>query len=102
MTRHFRLDFAKPYRGWCYWFGKAFSNGVTAHLEESRPCKILGRALVAEAEPDLQFAAKLLHAHADRICSDQFAQEHGLGDGFLHELFPPIHEHENHQQSETA
>jgi hypothetical protein len=41
---------------------------------------ILARAIVAEGEPELAQAAKLLHIHAQRICSDEFARQHRLGD----------------------
>jgi hypothetical protein len=41
---------------------------------------ILARAIVAENEPELHHAADLLRIHANRICSDEFAQQHRLGD----------------------
>ena len=41
---------------------------------------ILARAIIAEDEPDLHQAADLLHVHAERICSDEFAQQHRCGD----------------------
>jgi hypothetical protein len=40
---------------------------------------ILARALVADGEPELRQAADLLHSHAERICSDDFARRHRLG-----------------------
>ena len=41
---------------------------------------ILARAIIAEDESELRQAADLLHIHAERICSDQFAQQHHCGD----------------------
>ena len=41
---------------------------------------ILARAIAAENEPELHHAANLLHIHAKRICSDEFSQQHRLGD----------------------
>jgi hypothetical protein len=41
---------------------------------------ILARAIVAETEPELRQAADLLHVHAERICSDDFAKLHHCGD----------------------
>lgn len=69
----------KPYSGRCFWCGKAFRQGFPKHLTKNRACMILARALVAEAEPELRQAADLLHVHAERICSDAFAQENRLG-----------------------
>ena len=71
---------SKPYSGRCFWCGKTFRQGFSAHLAKNRACMILARAIVAEGEPDLHQAAHLLHVHAERICSDQFAQQHRLGD----------------------
>ena len=48
--------------------------GFTAHLAKNRACMILARAIIAEDEPELRQAADLLHVHAERICSDEFAQ----------------------------
>jgi hypothetical protein len=72
----------KPYLGWCFWCGKAFRHGFAEHLKENRACMILARAMVATEEPHLQQAAELLHLHAERICSDDFAQQHQLEDAF--------------------
>jgi len=70
----------QPYSGICFWCNKRFRKGYSAHVAKSRPCMILARAIVAEAEPELTQAAGLLHRHANRICSDEFAQQHHLGD----------------------
>jgi hypothetical protein len=43
---------------------------------------ILARAMAADQEPELHQAADLLHMHAERICSDDFAQQHLLIDTF--------------------
>jgi hypothetical protein len=40
---------------------------------------ILARAIIAESEPELRQAADLLHVNAERICSDEFAQQHNCG-----------------------
>jgi hypothetical protein len=69
----------QPYSGTCFWCGKKFRQGFTAHLAKNRACMILARALVCE-EPDLHQAADLLHVNVERICSDQFAQQHRCGD----------------------
>ena len=71
---------SKPYSSRCFWCGKAFWQGFSAHLAKNRACMILARAIVAEQEPQLSQAAHLLHVHAKRICSDAFAQQHRLGD----------------------
>jgi hypothetical protein len=81
MRQQKQIDLAQPYRGWCHWCGKAFRHGFTAHLAENRACMILARAMVAE-QPDLHQAAGILHVHAERICSDAFAQQHRLVDMF--------------------
>ena len=70
----------KPYSGCCFWCGKTFRKGYSAHLAKNRGCMILARAVVAEQEPELQRAADLLHVNAERICSATFAQQHRLGD----------------------
>jgi hypothetical protein len=70
----------KPYRGRCFWCGKPFRQGFSAHLAKNRSCMILARAIVAEKEPALSQAANQLPVHAQRICSDKFAEEHRLGD----------------------
>ena len=61
-------------RGACFWCGKAFRDGYSAHLGRNRACMILARAMVAEGEPELHHAADLLHVHAERICSDDDAR----------------------------
>lgn len=66
--------------GWCHWCGRGFREGFARHLAANRACMILARALTAEAEPELQQAANLLHGHADRICSDAFAERYQLAD----------------------
>ena len=70
----------QPYSGTCFWCGKRFRKGFSAHLSNNRSCMILARAVIAENEPDLHQAADLLHVHAERICSDEFAQQHRCGD----------------------
>ena len=70
----------QAYKGTCFWCGKKFRRGFTAHLAASRACMILARAMVAEDEPELQQAADLLHCQAERICSDEFAEQHHCGD----------------------
>ena len=70
----------RAYSGTCFWCGKSFRQGLSAHLAKSRACMILARAMVAETEPELHQAADLLHAHAERICSDDFARQHRCGD----------------------
>jgi hypothetical protein len=40
----------------------------------------LARAISAEREPELHRAAELLHDHAERICSDEFARQYHLND----------------------
>ena len=73
-------DMGQRYSGRCFWCGKTFRQGFSAHLAKNRACMILARAMVAEHEPELHQAADLLHVHAERICSDQFAEQHRLGD----------------------
>lgn len=70
----------QPYSGTCFWCGKSFRQGFSAHLAKNRACMILARALIAESEPELRQAADLLHAHAERICSAEFAKQHRCGD----------------------
>ena len=53
---------------------------VLADLAKNRACMILAKAMAAENEPESHDAADLLHVHADRICSDEFARQHRLGD----------------------
>jgi len=71
---------SKPYSGRCFWCGKAFRQGFPAHLAKNRACMTLARAISAEREPELHRAAELLHAHAERICSDEFARQYHLND----------------------
>ena len=71
---------SEPYSGRCFWCDQAFRKGYSAQLAKNRACMILARAMVVEHEPELHQAAHLLHVHAKRICSDQFAQQHRLGD----------------------
>lgn len=66
--------------GWCHWCGRGFREGFDRHLASSRSCMILARALIAEAEPELQQAANLLHQNVERICSDAFAERYQLAD----------------------
>jgi hypothetical protein len=73
------MTMQRPYSGTCFWCGKRFRQGFSVHLAKSRPCMILARALVAEDEPELRQAADLLHCHAERICSDEFAKQHRCG-----------------------
>ena len=69
---------SKAYSGRCFWCGKSFRQGYSAHLAKNRACMILARAFMAEKEPELHHAADLLHVNAQRICSDEFAQQHRL------------------------
>jgi hypothetical protein len=71
---------SRIYSSRCFWCNKTFRQGFSAHLAHNRACMILARAIVAEGEPELAQAAKLLHIHARRICSDEFARQHRLGD----------------------
>jgi hypothetical protein len=71
-------DLAKPYLGWCFWCGKAYRQGFAEHLRENRSCMILARAMAAKQDLELQHAADLLQVHADRLCSEEFAQQHQL------------------------
>ena len=66
----------QPYSGTCFWCNKKFRKGFSAHLDKSRACMILARAIIAEDEPELRQAADLLHVHAERVCSDAFAEQH--------------------------
>jgi hypothetical protein len=65
--------------GTCFWCGKGFRHGFSAHVKKNRACMILARAFAAEREPELHQAADLLHTQAERICSDDFARQHRLG-----------------------
>ena len=69
----------RTYSGRCFWCGKTFRHGFTSHLAKNRTCLILARAIIAEDEPELRQAADLLHCHAERICSDEFAKRHDCG-----------------------
>jgi hypothetical protein len=71
---------SKTYAGRCFWCGKTFRQGFSAHLAKNRSCMILAGAIVAEKDPALSQAAKLLPVRAQRICADEFAEEHRLGD----------------------
>ena len=68
------------YSGTCFWCNKRFRQGFSKHLAKNRACMVLARAIIVEDEPELRQAADLLHVHAERICSDEFAQQHRCGD----------------------
>lgn len=70
----------QPYSGTCFWCNKRFRQGFSKHLAKNRACMVLARAIIVEDEPELRQAADLLHVHAERICSDEFAQQHRCGD----------------------
>ncbi len=69
----------QPYSGTCFWCGRKFRKGFSAHLAKNRACMILARAIIAEDEPELRQAADLLHVNAERICSEEFAQQQNCG-----------------------